>query len=151
VPVHFLFAAFTNAEALKIWWWPKGLHSDHIDYEFKQGGRYFINMKGYDEGGGGMTGEFLEIVPDKKIVMTDFFSDKNGNPISAAEAKQKGNWPEVIYITFEFEALGENQSRFKLSQEGIPNVLQKDCMQGWNESFDKLQSYLISHEKDKLN
>ena len=65
VPVSRLFQAFTTAQALKAWWWPKGLHSDRIDLDFREGGRYFINMrgsKGSDEGGGGMTGAFEEIV-----------------------------------------------------------------------------------------
>lgn len=54
----------------------------------------------------------------------------------------KGVWPEMIYITFEFESADENTSHFHLSQEGIPNEMQKDCIQGWSESFDKLAEYL---------
>jgi uncharacterized protein YndB with AHSA1/START domain len=44
-PVERLFEAFTSAEALKAWWWPNGLHADRIDYDFREGGKYFINMK----------------------------------------------------------------------------------------------------------
>jgi uncharacterized protein YndB with AHSA1/START domain len=142
VPVEKLFQAFTSAEVLKIWWWPKGLYSDHIDLEFREGGKYFINMKGYERGGGGMTGQFEEIVKNELIVMTDQFADDNGRAISAKEAQMPGAWPELGYITFEFEAIDDNKSGFKLSQEGIPNEMQKDCIQGWSESFDKLREYL---------
>ena len=65
VPVARLFEAFASAEALKAWWWPKGLHADRIDFDFREGGRYFISMKGQVQGkdaSGGMTGEFEEIV-----------------------------------------------------------------------------------------
>jgi uncharacterized protein YndB with AHSA1/START domain len=142
VPVDQLFQAFTSSEALKIWWWPKGIYADQINYDFREGGQYFINMKGFEDGSGGMTGQFEEIVPNERIVMTDSFADETGRAISAKEAKMPGAWPEMIFITFDFESVDENTSRFTLSQEGIPNEMQNDCMQGWNESFDKLEKYL---------
>ena len=142
VPVERLFAAFSSAEAIKAWWWPKDLFTDHVELDFREGGRYFINMKGYEQGGGGMTGKFEEIVPNRLLVMTDRFADENGRAISAKEAKMPGEWPEMVYITFEFKSLSKGSSRFHLSQEGIPNELQKDCIQGWSQSFDKLEKYL---------
>jgi uncharacterized protein YndB with AHSA1/START domain len=99
-------------------------------------------MKGYAQGGGGMTGRFEEIIPDQRIVMTDQFSDAKGNPISAQEAKMQGVWPEKLFITLEFHSVDEDRSGFTLSQEGIPNEMYKDCVKGWSESFDKLEAYL---------
>jgi uncharacterized protein YndB with AHSA1/START domain len=141
VPVETLFKAFTTAEAIKAWWWPKGLYADKVEYDFQEGGDYFINMKGYDQGGGGMAGHFENIIENKRIVMSDQFADEDGNVISAKEAKMPGTWPEWIFITLDFESLGDNSSRLNLSQEGIPNELQEECLQGWNESFDKLETY----------
>jgi uncharacterized protein YndB with AHSA1/START domain len=142
VPVDQLFNAFTASEALKSWWWPKDLYSDQIEIDFREGGKYFINMKGSDVGSCGMTGEFEEIVQNKRLVMTDQFSDGNGRPISPKEAKMPGEWPELLYITFEFASVDENTSRFTLFHQGIPNEAQEDCIQGWSESFDKLEKYL---------
>lgn len=142
VPVEKLFEAFSTSEAIKIWWWPKDLYADFVDLDFTKGGKYFINMKGYDQGGGGMTGIFTEIVPNELIVMTDHFADDKGNPISAQAAKMPGQWPQTAFITFEFESIDENTSGFLLSQEGIPNELQAECIEGWNQSFDKLEEYL---------
>lgn len=144
VPVDQLFAAFTTADALKSWWWPKGLYSDRVDVDFREGGTYFINMKGFDRGGGGVTGQFEEIINNKRIVMSDSFADETGRAISAKEAKMPGAWPEMVYITYDFESMGENKSRVTLSQEGIPNEMQKDCIQGWSEMFDKLEEYFSS-------
>ena len=54
-----------------------------------------------------------------------------------------GQWPEQIYITFEFEATDqEDEPVARLAQTGIPDEMQKDCVQGWSESFDKLEKYL---------
>jgi uncharacterized protein YndB with AHSA1/START domain len=149
VPVVRLFEAFGSAEALKAWWWPDGLHADRIDLQFREGGRYFISMKGQVQGkdvSGGMTGEFEEIVENKRIVMTDSFADERGRAISAQEAGMPGQWPEQISITFEFEAAGNAASRFRLAQQGIPDEMQKDCIQGWSESFDKLERYLTGRK-----
>ncbi len=142
VPLPQLFEAFTTPEVLKIWWWPKGLYSDHIELDFREGGHFFINMKGFDAGGGGMTGQIEEIIKNQRIVMWDQFADENGHAISAQEAKMPGAWPEFVYITFDFESIDENRSLLTLSQQGIPNEAQKDCIQGWSEMFDKLERYL---------
>ena len=145
VPVAVLFEAFASAEALKVWWWPDGLHADKIDFDFREGGRYFIGMKGQVQGkdaSGGMTGEFEEIVKNERIVMTDSFADETGRAISAQEAGMPGQWPEQISITFEFEAAGKAASRFRLAQQGIPDEMHKDCIQGWSESFGKLERHL---------
>ena len=45
-------------------------------------------------------------------------------------------------ITFAFEPRGDDASRLHLAQEEIPEEMQKDCVQGWSESFDKLVRYL---------
>jgi len=144
-PVARLFGAFTSAEALKAWWWPNGLHADRIDYDFREGGKYFINMRGKVQGkdaSGGMMGEFEKIVQNERIVMTDSFADENGRAISAREAGMSGEWPENITITFAFKPAGDAASRLHLAQQGIPEGMQKDCVQGWSESFDKLVRYL---------
>jgi uncharacterized protein YndB with AHSA1/START domain len=149
VPVARLFRAFATAEALKAWWWPNGLHADRIDIDFREGGRYFISMQGQVEGkdaSGGMTGEFEEIVENERIVLTDSFADENGRAISAKQAGMPGQWPEQILITFEFDAAGTDASRFRLAQQGIPDEMQKDCVQGWSESFDKLEEYLANRK-----
>jgi uncharacterized protein YndB with AHSA1/START domain len=147
VPVNQLFEAFKSPEAMKAWWWPNTLYADRVDIDFREGGKYFVNMKGYDKGGGGATGKFEEIIPNKRIVMTDYFADENGNAISAKDAKMPGTWPEVVYITFDFESAGENKSRLLFAQEGIPAEVQKDCIQGWSEMLDKLENYLSGQKQ----
>ncbi len=145
VPVARLFEAFSSGAALKAWWWPNGLHADRIDFDFRENGRYFISMKGQVQGkdaSGGMTGEFEEIVENERIVMTDSFADEKGRAISPQEAGMPGRWPEQINITFVFEAKGQSASRLRLAQQGIPDEMQKDCVKGWSESFDKLERYL---------
>ena len=127
----------------------QGLNADRIDLDFREGGMYFISMKGHVQGkdvSGGMTGQFEEIVENERIVMTDSFADDKGRAISAQEAGMPGQWPEQISITFEFDAAGKDASRFRLAQQGIPDEMQNDCAQGWSESFDKLETFLAGRK-----
>lgn len=143
VSVDQLFNAFKSERILKMWWWPQGFFADHVELDFRVGGRYFINMKGFDHGDGGMTGEFTEIIENARIVMSDRFADIHGRAITAREAKMPGVWPETIMITFEFERVDLTRTRFRLTQTGIPTELQKDCVQGWSQSFEKLENFLV--------
>jgi uncharacterized protein YndB with AHSA1/START domain len=141
-PIEKVFDAFINPETLKIWWWPKGLYSDYIEMDFREGGKFFINMKGISGKGGGMTGEFEEIVKNERIVISDQFADEKDQPLTAKDVDMPGEWPEKVYTTYEFSSIDANKTHFKLSQQGVPNEAQRDCYQGWNESFDKLENYL---------
>ncbi|MGZ3690476.1 MAG: SRPBCC family protein [Pseudobdellovibrio sp.] len=143
VSVKKLFQAFTSAEALKAWWWPKDLYADKVNLDFKIGGRYFINMQGSTKGGGaGMTGQFTEIIENRRIVMTDQFANEQGQAITAKEANMAGDWPATATIILEFDDLENDRSQLHLIQNGIPFDVQEDCVKGWEQSFDKLDKYL---------
>ena len=89
VPVTRLFEAFKSPEAIKAWWWPNGLYTDRVEYDFREGGRYFVNMKGdaANMGGGGVTGRFEEIVENERLVMTDGFAEPADDvPLPATHA-----------------------------------------------------------------
>jgi uncharacterized protein YndB with AHSA1/START domain len=139
--VELLFNAFKTSDAIKAWWWPKDLYTDRVDYEFTEGGHYFINMKGGKVGGGGMAGEFEEISENSRIVMSDHFADENGKEISPEEANMS-DWTEPVTITFDFRSNGAKSSELSLTQVGIPNKMHDDCLQGWSEMFDKLEKHL---------
>ena len=142
VPVETLFEAFASSESIKSWWWPQNLYANRVDFDFREGGRYFINMLGDKRGESGMTGRFEKIIPNEQIVMTDQFADKTGKVISPKEANVPGQWPDMVYITFDFVRVSDSKSKVRLSQEGIPREIQKDCKQGWSEMFKKLEAYL---------
>jgi uncharacterized protein YndB with AHSA1/START domain len=68
-PARLLFEAFRNPEYLKRWFGPKGWPLTLAEMDFRVGGRFRFGMTGPD----GVQdppfgGEFLEIVPDRKIV-----------------------------------------------------------------------------------
>lgn len=138
-PVEKVWQAFSDAELIKQWWGPTNYTAPNTKIDFRVGGKYLYAMQ---DPTGKITwsgGVFDEIIPQKKIVCTDHFADKDGNLISANAAGLPGAWPDELYVTFEFESVGSDQSKILISHEGIPKNMHDDCVQGWSQSLGKLQ------------
>jgi uncharacterized protein YndB with AHSA1/START domain len=68
-PARLLFEAFRNPEYLKRWFGPKGWPLTLCEVDFRIGGRFRFAMTGPNGmQGGSFGGEYLEIVPNRKIV-----------------------------------------------------------------------------------
>jgi uncharacterized protein YndB with AHSA1/START domain len=87
-------------------------------------------------------GEYLEIVPMKKIVATDYFTDEKGNKISPKDVGMPGEWPDEMTVTVTFEDLGDGKTKLTLLHEGHPIEMADMALAGWNESLDKFAAAL---------
>jgi uncharacterized protein YndB with AHSA1/START domain len=139
LPVNKIWRALTEPEQFKKWWGPRGFTCPSSQMEARVGGKYLNCMRGPDGKEFWSTGVVKEFVPQKKLVLSDSFSDKNGNVKSAsADYGMPGDWPMEFLITFELEE-ADGATKLKLHHEGIPEEAHDDCVKGWNESFDKLE------------
>ncbi len=110
-PVHEVFQALSEGRLFM----NCGAHSDSMQLDFKVGGKYVIEFKNYALTN---TGEFLEIVPDKKVVFT--WCSSFDLPLK----------PDTT-VTIELFADGAG-TRLKLVHAGFKN--DKDCAaheEGW--------------------
>src|SRR4029078_10639835 len=74
VPARYLFEAYSKPEHLKRWFGPKGWPLTLCEVDFRVGGRYRFAMTGPSgEQNTPFGGEYLEIVPDRKIVFDNGF------------------------------------------------------------------------------
>jgi uncharacterized protein YndB with AHSA1/START domain len=138
-PLDRVWEACTNVEMVKQWWGPEGYTAPEATMDFREGGKYNFAMQGPDQKLTWSGGVIQEIVPMEKIVYTDRFTDKDGNAVPASIYGMGGNWPENLFVTLEFEKIGEGETSFRLLHEGIPAEMHDDCVQGWNSSLNKLQ------------
>ena len=71
IPVlpELIFAAFSNPERLAKWWGPSGFSNTFNQFQFKPGGKWSFVMHGPDEANYPNESEFIEIVPNKKVVI----------------------------------------------------------------------------------
>jgi uncharacterized protein YndB with AHSA1/START domain len=140
LPIDTVWKAWTDPETYKKWWGPYDYTCTYCKIDLEVGGNYLSNMK--NEKGEEIfgTGTYKEIVPKKKLVMTDNFSDANGN-ITGPPKGMQGDWSKELLITVELQEKNE-KTELSLTHEGMPVEVYDDCIKGWNESFDKLEKNL---------
>ena len=69
-PRERVFAAWTQAEALKQWWGTEGHTVPTVEMDVSVGGKYRVEMR-TDEGESfHLNGEFVEIRPSERLVFT---------------------------------------------------------------------------------
>jgi uncharacterized protein YndB with AHSA1/START domain len=137
MPLSKLWRAWSEPALMKRWWGPSEFTCPSCSIDFRVGGKILACMKDKDGKEFWSTGTYREIVPEKKIVVTDSFSDDKGNIISAKELGMPGEWPRECLVTLHFEEINGNAA-VKLKHEGIPAEMYQDCIKGWNESLDKI-------------
>ena len=103
LPVNKVWKALTEAEQFKKWWGPKGFTCPSSKMEARVGGKYLNCMVSPEGKEYWSTGVVKELVPEKKLVVTDNFSDEKGNVKPASYYGMKGDWPKELLITFELE------------------------------------------------
>jgi uncharacterized protein YndB with AHSA1/START domain len=71
IPVlpELIFAAFSNPERLAKWWGPSGFSNTFNQFQFKPGGKWSFVMHGPDGANYPNESEFIEIVPNQKVVI----------------------------------------------------------------------------------
>ncbi len=143
-PVDLFYKAWTDPEHIEKWWGPEGMTTKVIEYDFKVGGRTKFVMTAPDGTEYPVTGRFIEIVENEKIVSTDEFGDEY------KEMAEKMNMqiPHIDTITALFEDV-EGKTKLTLT---MTHPTQKDrdlhekmhVVEGWNSSFNCLDTHLES-------
>ena len=128
-PAHIVFEAWSKPEHIKRWFGPVGYPVTMAEMDFRVGGRYRFAMTGPN--GKQMTpfgGEYLEIVPNRKLVFTDAFE------LPGAEEM-------VMHVTFD-----EKDGKTTVTVRTVfANVAQRathvgaGMEEGLNSGFDQLE------------
>lgn len=147
-PVELVWKMWTDPEMLKKWWGPKVFSCPVVKIDFRVGGKFLGCMRGSPAEGAPVqdfwsTGTYKEIIPMKKIVVTDSFADENGNIVPSSHYGMEG-MPLEMLVTVTFEEV-DGKTRMTLTHSGIATIDDKSrtgMNQGWNESFDKMAQSL---------
>ncbi|MBL8472200.1 MAG: SRPBCC family protein [Rhodocyclaceae bacterium] len=121
-PPERTYRAFLDAHALAKWLPPHGFTCEVHELEARVGGRYRMSFKSFTTGHGhSFGGEYLELVPNQRIVHTDRFDDPNlpGEMRTTITLSQVFCGTELLVV-----------------QEGIPEMIPvQACYLGWQESL----------------
>lgn len=120
-----LFRAFTDPDAMAKWLPPHGFTGRVHHLDAKTGGTFRMSFTNLGTGGShSFGGEYLELVPNERIVHTDKFDDPN--------------LPGEMRVTITFRAVAVG-TELNVVQEGIPEVIPVEaCYLGWQESLQLL-------------
>ncbi len=141
LPVKAVWKAFSEEESFKKWYGPKDYFCPKCSIDFKVGGKYLASMQGPDGIQIWSTGKFKLIIPQRKIVYTDSFADEQGRVVYATDYNMPGDWDLELLVTLEFEEAGDKTILY-LTHEGLPSEAYRDCVEGWQQCLDKLESNL---------
>ncbi len=99
-PRALLWQVQTQAQHLQHWLSPEGFHTIHADMDFRVGGRYHYGLEGPN--GLQMWGlqQFLEIVPEQKVVHLQSFSNPEGG---LGPHPMAPTWPAYMHVTATWE------------------------------------------------
>jgi len=148
-PRETVWRAWTEPEFIKKWWGPEGFSAPRVKVDLKVGGKYVFAMHGPpgSEWDKDMysAGVYKEIVPQVKLVVTDYFSDEKGDMREPAEFGQDPDFPKVSTVTVLFEDAGRGKTKLTIRYPKPGTKKQMDAMiksgmkEGWNSSLDKLK------------
>lgn len=120
-----LYRAFTEADALAKWLPPYGFTCTVHQLDAKVGGTFKMSFRNFSTGNAhSFGGEYLELVPGKRLRYTDRFDDPN--------------LPGTLHVTVELKAVSCG-TELSVAQEGIPEAIPLEmCYLGWQESLAQL-------------
>jgi uncharacterized protein YndB with AHSA1/START domain len=131
-PVALLWRCWTEGEHLRRWSCPRGFTIPHAEGEFAVGGKWRITMRTPEGQDLAVGGEYREIAPLRRLVMTHAWDDESGKP---------RHW---TMLTVTFEALG-NRTKVTLVQTGFDSDESREGHRGgWSECFDILAEHLAA-------
>lgn len=148
-PLEKVWRTWTDPKIVKNWWGPKDFTAPKIQIDFREGGKYLYEMRG--KAGPDMPvrdfwsgGVFKKIVPMKKIVLTDYFTDDKGNKVSSTYYGMSADFPMEMELMVTFKGQGD---RTKLTlnyptRGKMPAADRKGMKEGWNQSLDKMAEAL---------
>jgi uncharacterized protein YndB with AHSA1/START domain len=141
-PIELIWQMWTVPEQFKKWYGPTGFSVPVAEMDVRVGGKHLICMASPD---GSMkmwtTGEYVDIVPNERLVYTDSPADENGNVVSPSAMGMPEGYPATTEVTVVLEELGE---RTKMVMTHVGHPAKSGAGGGWEQAFDKLAVYIES-------
>jgi uncharacterized protein YndB with AHSA1/START domain len=122
-----VFDAVTTAEGIAQWWGPDAGPVLISESDARVGGRYRVRFRLLDGTEHESRGEFLEVVPPERIVMSWRWTEGGADPGESRVEIRLRSVPEGTELTFTHAQLHDEESA--RSHEG-----------GWTGALDKLEA-----------
>jgi uncharacterized protein YndB with AHSA1/START domain len=126
-----VFGALTEPGQVTTWWGPRGFATPEIDLDLRVGGSYRFGMQPPDGDLFHLSGEFLEIVPLRRLVYTFRWEEPDPDDRDT-----------VVRLSLDDV---DDGTRVSLSQGEFATEARRALHRdGWSDSFDKLSALVGS-------
>lgn len=122
-PPHRVWRALTDPTALAVWFWPHATYATVAETDPRPGGRYRIEAP---KAGIAATGEYVEIEPPHRLVMTWRWADE----------------PTETLVTIELEEADEGTALTLLHERFDTDRSRDNHLQGWSDCLDRMPEWL---------
>ncbi|AFL89947.1 hypothetical protein Terro_3736 [Terriglobus roseus DSM 18391] len=137
-PREVVWKAWTDPKYAMQWWGPKGFTTPVYEMDFRVGGKFLICMKSPDGQEFWNGGEYREIVPNEKIVLSMYFADSQGNKVEPEHYGMEHEAIEDANDVITFEDLGNGKTKLTLiGNESMETAKTSGQVEGWNQILDK--------------
>ena len=137
-PVELIWQMWTQPEHFKKWYGPRGFTVPVAQMDVRVGGKRLVCME-MQKPDGSMkmwtTGEYIEVIPNQRLVYTESMADENGNVVTRSE----NDYPITTEVTVLLEDLGE-RTKMVMTHAGVS--VDTGANAGWEQAFDKLADYI---------
>jgi len=139
-PVDLIWQLWTQPEHFKNWYGPQGFSVPVAEMDVRVGGKRRVCMEMQTPEHSmtfWTTGEYLEVVPNQRLVYTEIVADEDGNMV---EGMNDGDQPTITEVTVLLENL-DGRTKMVMTHAGLPPEAE-GANEGWSQSFDKLAGYI---------
>ena len=136
-PRDLVFKAWTEPERLKRWFGPKDWTLPVCEVDLRPGGQWHYCMRGPNGEESWGVATYEEISPPERLIYVDQFTD--------AERKVNPEMPSMRVTVDFLEENGATRIRSRTefaSREGLDTVLAMGVVEGFGQTYDRLDAYL---------
>jgi len=140
-PADLIWKLWTEAEHFAAWYGPEGATIPVAKMDVRVGGARLVCMEVPTPAGPRQmwfTGEYLDVVENKRLVYTESMSDEHGNVLTAADMGMPDGHPTTTEVRVELDD-AEGGTRMVMTHSGIP--ADSPGAAGWAMALDKLSAY----------
>jgi uncharacterized protein YndB with AHSA1/START domain len=143
-PADLIWRMWTEPEHFAAWYGPDGASVSVTRMDVRVGGTRLVCMQVQNPRGAmtmWFTGEYLDVVENKRLVYTESMSDENGTLLAPADLGMPAGHPSTTEVRVELDDLG-GRTRMVLTHAGVPAG--SPGAAGWTMALDKLAAHVAA-------
>jgi len=143
-PVELVWRMWTEPEHFAAWYGPTGATVPVARMDVRVGGSRLVCMEMETPNGTTQmwfTGEYREVVKNKRLLYTESMSDEQGNVLPPSAMGMPATHPTTTEILVELDDLG-GRTTMVMTHVGVPEG--SPGAAGWRMAFDKLAAHVAA-------